>query len=85
MRVGPKPRGSLRFAYVLLYVGFAAAWLSKRHPAPAVIGLACVYAVLALLGGPVGRRIGLPAFRPDEAYFATLRRWQRERQNTQAH
>jgi hypothetical protein len=84
MRVRPKPRGSFHFAYVLLYLGFAAAWLSKQHPGPAVIGIACVYAVLALLGGPIGRMVGLPAFRPDEAYIATLHRWQRERRDKRA-
>jgi hypothetical protein len=84
MRVWSKVRGSFRIAYLLLYVGFAAAWLSKKHPAPALIGLVCVYGTVGLLAGPVGRAIGLPAFRPDEAYVATLRRWRLERRNTAA-
>jgi len=79
MKAGSKVRASFRITYLLLWVGFVAAWLSKRHAAPAVIGLACVYAAVAMLAGPVGRLIGLPAFRPDEAYTATLRRWRRDR------
>jgi hypothetical protein len=79
MRVWSKVRASFRITSLLLYVGFAAAWLSKKHPAPALFGLVCVYAVVALLAGPVGRAIGLPAFRPDEAYVATLHRWRRDR------
>jgi hypothetical protein len=81
MKAWSKVRGPFRMTYLLLYVGFAAAWLAKQHPAPALIGLFCVYAVMALLAGPVGRAIGLPAFRPDEAYVATLHRWRRERRN----
>jgi hypothetical protein len=79
MRAWSKVRASFRLTYVLLSAGVAAAWLSKQHPAPAVIGLVGVYAALALLAGPVGRFTGLPTFRPDEAYSDTLRRWRRER------
>jgi hypothetical protein len=79
MKAWSKATAPFRLTYVLLSAGVAAAWLSKQHTAPAVIGLVCVYAALALLTGPVGRFIGLPAFRPDEAYSDTLRRWRRER------
>jgi len=81
MKVWSKVRGSFAITYLLLCVGIAAAWLSKQHAAPALIGLFCAYVATALLAGPVGRLIGLPAFRPDEAYTATLRRWRRDRRN----
>jgi hypothetical protein len=60
MKVWSKVRGPFGITYLLLYVGIAAAWLSKEHAASALIG---------------------PAFRPDEAYTTTLRRWQQERRN----
>jgi len=79
MKVWSRVRASLRITYVLLCIGIAVAWLSKQHPAPAVIGLACVYAAVALLAGPIGRAVGLPAYRPDEAYVDTLHRWRLDR------
>ena len=81
MKVSPRIRGAFRITYGLLLLGAALAWLSKSHPGPAVIALVCVYAAAALLAGPVGRKIGLPAFRADEAYADTLRRWRQERRH----
>jgi hypothetical protein len=72
-------RSVFRLTYAVLLVGGLLAWLSKDYPAPALVALVCVYASVGVLAGAVGRFIGLPAFRPDEAYSDTLRRWQRER------
>jgi hypothetical protein len=83
MKAWPKVRVVLRIAFLLLLVGYVAdAFASRGYPAPAVIGLSCVYAAVALLARPVGRLLGLPAFRSDEAYVSTLRRWRLERRNT---
>jgi hypothetical protein len=75
-------RETFRFTYVVLLIGLLAGWIAKDHPAPALIGLGCFYAVLALLAGPIGKVLGLPTFRADEAYSDTLRRWRKERRSS---
>jgi len=60
-------------------VGIVSAWASERVPAVAIGGLVAVYVLVALVAGPLGRVLGLPPYRPDEAYTATLDRWRNER------
>jgi hypothetical protein len=60
-------------------VGIVAAWASERVPALAIGGLVVVYLVVALVAGPLGRLFGLPPYRPDEAYSATLDHWRSDR------
>lgn len=79
MKIWSKVR---RVGFALVLIGTLAAWISERHPGPALIGLGCVYVAVALLVGPVLRASGFPAFRADEAYGTTLRRWRRERRST---
>ena len=79
MRAWSRIRSSFRLTSAMLMTGLHAAWLSKDHPAPALGALAVVYVALALLIGPAGRALGLPAYRPDAAYSDTLQRWRQER------
>jgi hypothetical protein len=76
-----KVRAQFGLASFVLWIGLVVAFLSKHHAGPALIGLATVYVAVVLLIGPLGRLIGLPAFRPDEAYSDTLRHWHRRRRS----
>jgi hypothetical protein len=60
-------------------IGIVAAWASERVPAVAIGGLLAIYVLVGLVAGPLGRVLGLPSYRPDEAYTATLDRWRNER------
>jgi hypothetical protein len=79
MRAWGRLGGAPRISHAVLLAGSIGGWLAKDHPAPAVAGLSCLYVLLALLAGPGGKALGLPAFRADEAYSDTLRRWRKER------
>jgi hypothetical protein len=68
----------------LALVGIIAGWVSDKAPAVAIGGLALIYLLMALIAGPLGRALGLPRYRPDEAYSATLDRWRRERRTPPA-
>jgi hypothetical protein len=70
--------------HTLGLVGAIASWLSDKAPAVAIFGLAFIYVLMALVAGPLGRALGLPPYRPDEAYSATLNRWRRELQAPRA-
>jgi hypothetical protein len=54
-------------------------WASASAPAVAVAGLVIVYVLTALVAGPLGRALGFPPYRPDEAYTVTLDRSRNER------
>jgi hypothetical protein len=64
---------------VLGLVGAIVGWASASVPAVAVAGLVIVYVLMALVAGPLGRALGFPPYRPDEAYTVTLDRWRNER------
>jgi hypothetical protein len=64
---------------VLGWVGAIVGWASASVPAVAVAGLVIIYVLMALVAGPLGRALGFPPYRPDEAYTATLDRWRNER------
>jgi hypothetical protein len=65
---------------VLAFAGIVAGWASDKAPAVAIVGLVVVYVLMALVPGPLGRALGLPRYRPDEAYGVTLDRWRKQRQ-----
>jgi hypothetical protein len=61
-------------------VGRRHRWVGFRlGAAVAVAGLVIVYVLMALVAGPLGRALGFPPYRPDEAYTVTLDRWRNER------
>ena len=64
---------------VLGLVGAIVGWASASVPALAVVGLVIVYVLMAFVAGPLGRALGFPPYRPDEAYTVTLDRWRNER------
>ena len=64
-------------------VGIVFAWASEGVPEVAIGGLVAVYVLVALIAGPLGRVLGLPPYRPDEAYTATLDPWRNERKLVQ--
>lgn len=75
-----KAHPGFRAAYALAALGvLLVSWLTSRHPDPALAALVCLTVAVVVLTGPVGRAIGLPTYRPNEAYRDTLHRWRRER------
>jgi len=60
-------------------VGAIVGWASASVPAVAGAGLVIAYVLMALVAGPLGRALGFPPYRPDEAYSMTLDRWRNER------
>jgi ketosteroid isomerase-like protein len=62
---------------VVTFTGFVVA----KQPGPTATALAGAYIALGLLPGPIGRALGLPPWRPDEAYITLLGRWYRVRRS----
>lgn len=80
VRLWSKMHPAFRAAYAVSVVGIVLfAWLTSHHLETALAALTCLCVTVSVLAGPVGRAIGLPAYRPDEAYHDTLRRWRQER------